>query len=388
MANSEHLEILKQGVATWNAWREKNPQIWPDLREADLRGSNLAEYNLRWAFLIQGKLEKANLQFADLSRTDLRGVDLQSTNLRSAQLRLSNLSQANLKKANLSRANCTGAQFSEAHMQEVNLGGANLRGVNFYGSDMKNAFLSGATLSRAIFLNTDLSGSDLTNAVLLETNFGATNLKKALLDDCIFRGPCVIDQHTLQGSGDLPRSFLTGCGLSDRFIDYLPSLFNESSIQFYSCFISHSTKDHLFAERLYNDLQGNGVRCWYAPEEMKGGEKLYDQIDSAIRVHDKLLLVLSEHSLKSEWVLTEIRRCRKSEKREGKRKLFPIRLVDMETIQEWECFDADSGKDLAVEVREFFLPDFSHWKDHDTYQKAFSRLMRDLKESARKGLDS
>jgi len=130
------------------------------------------------------------------------------------------------------------------------------------------------------------------------------------------------------------------------------------------------------------------VRCWYAPEEMKGGEKLYDQIDSAIKIHDKLLLVLSENSIHSEWVSTEIRRCRKSEKREGKRKLFPIRLVDMETIKEWECFDADSGKDLAVEVREFFLPDFSHWKDHDAYKKAFDRLMRNLKESARKGLDS
>lgn len=136
------------------------------------------------------------------------------------------------------------------------------------------------------------------------------------------------------------------------------------------------------------DLQGKGVRTWYAPVEMKGGEKLYDQIDSAIRLHDKPLLVLSEHSLKSEWVLTEIRRCRKSEKREGKRKLFPIRLVDMETIGNWECFDADSGKDLAVTVREFFLPDFSNWKNQDAYKKAFDRQLRDLQKSAEQDLPS
>lgn len=37
---------------------------------------------------------------------------------------------------------------------------------------------------------------------------------------------------------------------------------------------------------------------WYAPEEMKGGRKLHDQIDDALRVHDKLLLVLSEASKK------------------------------------------------------------------------------------------
>lgn len=25
MANKEHLDLLKQGTATWNLWREKNP---------------------------------------------------------------------------------------------------------------------------------------------------------------------------------------------------------------------------------------------------------------------------------------------------------------------------------------------------------------------------
>ena len=37
------------------------------------------------------------------------------------------------------------------------------------------------------------------------------------------------------------------------------------------------------------------------------------------------------------------------------------------------------GKDMAVEVREYFIPDFSTWKDHDAYKKAFDRLLRDLK---------
>ena len=382
MANPEHLEILMRGAKVWNAWREKNIHIWPDLKEADLGGLNLAEYNLRRAFLVQGNLQKANLTFADLSHADLRSVDFQEANLHEAHLHHSNLSETNLKRANLSRGNFVGAQFNEARMQEANLGGGNLRSTNFYGTDLRDARLCGATLSRAVFLRTDLQGSDLTHAILFDTNFGATNLKKAILEPCIFRGPSVVDHQTLQLSGNIPQSFLRGCGLPDRFIEYIPSLFNESALQFYSCFISHSTKDHLFVERLFNDLQGKGVRTWYAPEEMKGGEKLYDQIDSAIRLHDKLLLVLSEQSLQSEWVMTEIRRCRKAEKREGKRKLFPIRLVDMQTIQDWECFDADSGKDLAVEVREFFLPDFSNWKDHDAYKQAFDRLLRDLQESA------
>jgi hypothetical protein len=64
---------------------------------------------------------------------------------------------------------------------------------------------------------------------------------------------------------------------------------------------------------------------------------------------------------------------------EGKRKLFPIRLVDFEAIRAWGCFDADSAKDLAVEIREYFIPDFTNWKDHDAFETAFARLLRDLK---------
>ena len=48
-------------------------------------------------------------------------------------------------------------------------------------------------------------------------------------------------------------------------------------------------------------------------------------------------------------------------------------------LRDWECFDADTGKDSAHEIREYFIPDFSNWKDHDSYQVAFDRLLKDLK---------
>ena len=47
----------------------------------------------------------------------------------------------------------------------------------------------------------------------------------------------------------------------------------------------------------------------------------------------------------SEWVKTEIRKARKAEIRENRRKLFPISLVNFADAKTWECFDADSGKD-------------------------------------------
>ena len=62
--------------------------------------------------------------------------------------------------------------------------------------------------------------------------------------------------------------------------------------QYYSCFISSSTRDQEFAERLHADLQAKGVRCWFAPHDIQGGRKIHEQIDDAIRLHDRLLLML------------------------------------------------------------------------------------------------
>jgi hypothetical protein len=188
----------------------------------------------------------------------------------------------------------------------------------------------------------------------------------------------MIDYRTLLKSERLPLVFLQGCGLPESFITPLPTLLNDPT-QRYSVFISYSHQDEAFAQRLYDALQGKGVRCWYAPEDIQGGKKIHEQIDAAIRVYDKLLLILSEHSMNSEWVKTEIANARRREVIQNRRMLFPIRLVDYGAIGTWTCFDADTGKDAAREIREYFIPDFSNWQDHDSFEKAFARLLRDLK---------
>ena len=48
-------------------------------------------------------------------------------------------------------------------------------------------------------------------------------------------------------------------------------------------------------------------------------------------------------------------------------------------IKEWNSFDADTGKDSSREVREDSIPDFSNWKDHDSYQQVSQRLLKDLR---------
>lgn len=135
---------------------------------------------------------------------------------------------------------------------------------------------------------------------------------------------------------------------------------------------------------LYKQLQGKGVQCYYAPRDLRGGKKLHSQITQEIHVNDTFLLILSENSIKSNWVATEIKSAKKRERELNKQMLFPIRLISYEALKTWELFDSDTGTDLAEEVRSYFIPDFSNWKNPDSYKKALDNLLRDLKAESNK----
>jgi hypothetical protein len=156
----------------------------------------------------------------------------------------------------------------------------------------------------------------------------------------------------------------------EDFIVFMKSLVGKP-IGFYSCFISYSSKDQEFAERLHTDLRSKNVRCWFAPEDLKIGDKLRPSFDEAIRVHDKLMVLLSENSVSSPWVEKEVETAFEKEHREKRTVLFPIRLDDavMETGEAW-----------AADIRRTrHIGDFRDWKNHDSYKKALERLLRDLK---------
>lgn len=378
MPNQRQLELLRLGVGKWNEWKFGTFGLSPEpAHEEPIGDISSPETDF------SGNLRGVDLRAADLSDIDLSGVDLSDVDLRAVDLSRTVLNGANFLRADLRGANLSQAQLAGADLR-TDLGGANLEGADLTRADLYGAMLRGtalrmADLTRADFTEADLTLANLAGAVLIRTIFGGTNLKNALgLDQCAHVGPSIVDYSTLAKSGPLPLPFLRGCGLPDNFIDYVPSLVNQP-IQFDSCFISYSTEDKEFAQRLYSDLQNKGVRCWFAPHDMQGGKKIHQQIDAAIQLHDRLLLILSETSMNSAWVRTEIFKARKRETREKRRMLFPVRLVTFETLREWECFDSDIGQDLAKEIREFYIPDFSAWKAHDSYQAAFTRLVNDLK---------
>jgi uncharacterized protein YjbI with pentapeptide repeats len=349
MANSEQVAMLKKDATTWTEWRKAHPETVPDLSGADL------------------------------SRAELCGADLFGANLVGADLSRANLYGANLNGAKL-KANFYRADLSRAHLIDADLGDADLSGASVSRALFHHADLTGASLVEVNLSGADLSGANLSLTKIGYANFGDNDLGDVTgLETVHHVGPSMISIGTFYRShGNIPLAFLRGAGVPDNFIEYMGSLTGKA-FEFYSCFISYSTKDQEFAGRLHADLQDKGVRCWFAPHDIQAGKKIHEQIDVAIRTHEKLLLILSPNSMNSEWVKTEIRKARKRERTEKKRVLFPVRMVSFEAIRDWELFDTDEGKDLAAEIREYYIPDFSDWKNHDSYAEGLKNLLRDLK---------
>ncbi|MEM9502980.1 MAG: TIR domain-containing protein [Cyanobacteria bacterium P01_E01_bin.43] len=260
--------------------------------------------------------------------------------------------------------------------EAIDLRDADLSGANLSGANLRDANLTGANLTGANLTGANLTGANLSDVLFIETVFVDVDLSQIKgLTDCIHFGPSTLDHRTLSRSGQLPTSFLRGVGLPDTFIDYIPSLFNQP-LQFYSCFISYSHKDEAFAKRLHADLQDKGVRCWYAPEDLPIGEKIRVGIDQAIRKHDKLLLILSEHSVNSQWVESEVEAALEKERESHKLVLFPVRIDD--TVMQ----NRDGWPRAVRNTRN--IGNFCNWKDYDAYQQVFERLVRDLKTSLNK----
>lgn len=92
------------------------------------------------------------------------------------------------------------------------------------------------------------------------------------------------------------------------------------------------------------------------------------------------MVILSEQSVHSSWVEDEVRAAQEKEERFKKEQqlkktvLFPITIDPAieKAEEQW----------AARMRRERHIGNFTNWKDHNSYQQAFQRLLDDLKDEA------
>ncbi|GHO48560.1 toll/interleukin-1 receptor domain-containing protein [Ktedonospora formicarum] len=352
MANQRQVNILKKGFNHWNSWRRARPQQLIDLRNVDLHAAYIPSIHLYDANLNEATLSEANCSNADF--------------------RYATLYDANLYKGNFRGAVLTGANITGADLGYTNFAYADLSRANFYDANLEGANLTGANLNGASFLHANLTNVNLDNAILGWTIFGDLDLRVLNgLKTLQHEGPSPISINTIfQSQGKLSEIFLRNTGVPDIFIEYIHAFTNQP-INYYTCFISYSSKDAFFVQRLHADLQAQGVRCWFAPHDMKIGDKIRVRIDESIRLYDKLLLVLSKHSVASDWVEHEVEMALAKEQREKRAVLFPIRL-------DTAIFEQGHSGWPALIQHQRHIGNFTCWKDYDHYQVTFDRLLHDL----------
>ena len=137
------------------------------------------------------------------------------------------------------------------------------------------------------------------------------------------------------------------------------------------------------ASKLHADLVTRGISCWYAPVDLKIGDRFRISIDESIKLHDKLLVILSESSINSKWVASEVGEAEDEEERRKRTStdelrgnitvLFPIRVDDA-------VFDTSAGW-AATLRRTRHIGDFRSWREPEKYDLALARLLRDLETS-------
>jgi Uncharacterized low-complexity proteins len=354
----------------------------------------------------QTNFEKVNFSGQNLDGVEINGLMMRGANFDDASLREAKVIELQLSYTSFQRAVLEEATFQSCAMVGTDLYQARCRAARFIGGFLDCSCLVSADLRGAMIYGTDWS----------EVLLGFTNLGGAVLGDIsnleqvkiaelpmeiqeatgVKLAPIEVDLATLERTASFQRllmqkevglsssipvvfDFFRRIGLNPAFIQAYRSMLEMADQSLQSVFISYSSQDQGFADKLYDALKGRGINVWYAPRSMKGGQKILDQVRSAIQSHDRVLLVLSASSIASDWVSTEIERAYAREVAEGNRVLFPISLVEYSSLSTWEFFDADRGTDLARYIRQFFIPDFSNWKSDEVFRESVTKLVSDLR---------
>ena len=244
-----------------------------------------------------------------------------------------------------------------------------------------NTPLAGANLIEANLSKSELNRSNLSEAFIAWSCFGDNDLSHTQgLEKVKHFGPSTIGIDTIfRSEGKIPEEFLRGAGVPEHFISYTGYL-NAKAFECNSCFISYSGKDRKFIEKLNADLQKEGIRCWFAPEEMKMGDESRQRVNQQIRIHEKLLIVLSAFSIESAWIQQEVEAALEEERARNRSILFPIRLDN-------SSLDGEK-KWLRNLQKTHPIYDFSSWDNWESYYEQFFLLLNDLETNVTDDLDN
>jgi uncharacterized protein YjbI with pentapeptide repeats len=384
-----------------NAHLDRAVLINANFRKANLSAANLSSANMTGADLSDATLPNAILGGTKLTRAVLKDARAQGASFERAILNGAQLNRANLMDANLCEADLSGASLDGTNLALAKLARARFIGASLVEADIRGASLENATLHSANLTRAKCDGSTFRRTVLDEADMRKVNLSDTILadldlanvrglDSVTHSSPSTIGMDTIWRSrGVIPEMFLRGCGLSNLDIEWAKlarvGLDNEEinniaydiyqlratqAVQINPLFISYNHDDGPFVDKMEQHLNGKGVRFWRDVHHATAG-RLDKIVDRAMRLNPTMLLVLSEHSVNSDWVEYEAAKARELEKEMKRDVLCPVALDDS-----WK--NCDWSELLRRQIMKYHILPFAKWQDNNFFARQFNKLIEGL----------
>jgi hypothetical protein len=93
-------------------------------------------------------------------------------------------------------------------------------------------------------------------------------------------------------------------------------------------FISHSTKDRPFVEKLVADLNAEGIKTWYSGWDIKPGDRFPEEINRGLEWCDYFIIILSSSSMSRPWVETELYAALVRQQKGKIRRIIPVKIEE------------------------------------------------------------
>jgi len=197
LADLKHLQVLKQGVAAWNAWRNEFQAMRPDLTEIELDVDTLG-----------------NRAMDDAYDYWLDGIDFHDSMLIGTRIEHVSLVGASFENANL-----TGASVIGDSLKNTNFRGACLIGTNLTGSELAGADMSGAIMGDTVLARLDLSKIK----GLMNVSHRFTSIVDVTTLDATGRGILSDQLRRLERQLEI-QGFLAKCGVPAPYLKFFESV--------------------------------------------------------------------------------------------------------------------------------------------------------------------
>ena len=141
-----------------------------------------------------------------------------------------------------------------------------------------------------------------------------------------------------------------------------------------SCFISYSTHDTAFAEKLHHRLQRDGVSEWFAPKDLLYGANTRSALDEALGSKDRTIVVFSKSSIVSHWVEKEIEKAFELERTLNTTVLLPVTIDNafISTTSGW-----------AADIRRLRnVGDFTKWEEPERFEQSSRNLLTAIRRAS------